>query len=102
VQDGRAIPVKFSLGGNQGLSIVASGYPASTVVSCTGAAGTDVLEVTLTAGSSSLQYEATVNPPVGQYIYVWKTEKSWASSCRRLDVKRVDGTTHSAFFSFKK
>jgi hypothetical protein len=102
VNAGRAIPVKFSLGGNQGLNILANGYPASTVVSCSWAASTDVLETTLTAGSSSLQYDGTVNPPVGQYIYVWKTEKSWANSCRRLDVKFVDGTTRAAYFTFKK
>ena len=32
VKAGQAIPVKFSLGGDWGLSIVASGYPASRQV----------------------------------------------------------------------
>src|SRR6185295_6038373 len=31
---GSAIPVKFSLGGNQGLNIFAAGYPASSPIDC--------------------------------------------------------------------
>jgi hypothetical protein len=49
-----------------------------------------------------LQCDGTVNPPIGQYIYVWKTDKAWASTCRQLDVKFVDGTMYSARFQFKK
>jgi hypothetical protein len=100
VNAGRAIPVKFDLSGDQGLSIFASGYPASTPVSCSGGSGTDVLEETLTAGNSSLTYSQ--GQPYGQYHYVWKTEKTWANTCRRLDLMFVDGTTRSAFFKFGK
>ena len=34
-----------------------------------------------------------------QDIYVWKTDKAWAGTCRQLDVKLNDGTTHSAKFN---
>jgi hypothetical protein len=54
------------------------------------------------AGNSSLNYDGTVNPPIGQYIYVWKTDKAWANTCRRLDVQLRDGTTHSAKFKFTR
>lgn len=37
----------------------------------------------------------------GQYKYVWKTDKSWAGTCRDLRVLLVDGTLHTARFSFK-
>ena len=102
VKAGQGIPLKFDLDGNQGLDILASGYPKSTVVSCSGAANEDILEESSTAGSSGLNYDGTVNPPVGQYVYVWKSDKSWAGTCRRLDLKLVDGTTHSANFAFKR
>ena len=82
VNSGRAIPVKFDLSGDQGLNIFAPGYPASTIVPCSGTAGTDELEETLTAGNSSLSYGE--GQPYGQYNYVWKTDKSWANTCRRL------------------
>ena len=51
----------------------------------------------MTAGSSSLQYDASAN----QYIYVWKSEKSWAGTCRQIQVKLSDGSVHTANFSFK-
>ena len=34
VKAGSSIPVKFSLSGNQGLGILAAGYPASQRVDC--------------------------------------------------------------------
>jgi hypothetical protein len=100
VKAGSAIPAKFSLSGNQGLAIMASGYPAFKVVTCgtVDDAGTDTIEETVTAGSSSLQYDATTD----QYIYVWKTDKSWAGTCRQLQVQLIDGTRHVANFKFTK
>jgi hypothetical protein len=98
VKAGSAIPVKFSLGGNQGLSIFTSGYPTSSVAPCGSPAGDDPIESTVTAGSSSLTYDAITN----QYVYVWKTDKAWASQCRQLRVKLADGTLHAANFKFTK
>jgi hypothetical protein len=96
VNAGRAIPVKFSLGGNQGLDIFVAGYPTSAQVTC-GSMAEDAIGETLTAGSSSLSYNASSD----QYTYVWKTEKSWAGTCRTLVVKLDDGTFHWANFKFK-
>ncbi|MCB0106192.1 MAG: PxKF domain-containing protein, partial [Caldilineaceae bacterium] len=98
VNAGQAIPVKFSLGGDYGLNIFASGYPASQVVSCGGGGGgsTSPIEETITAGASSLQYD----PSTQHYIYVWKTDKAWAGSCRQLIVRLIDGTEHIALFQF--
>jgi hypothetical protein len=98
VKAGSAIPVKFSLGGNQGLGILADGSPTSGPVSCAFTPFTDPIEETMTAGSSSLQYD----PATDQYIYVWKTNKLWAGTCRALAVKLIDGTTHYAYFKFNK
>jgi hypothetical protein len=47
---GSAIPVKFSLGGNQGLDIFQTGYPRVTTVSCSASAPEDVIESTVMAG----------------------------------------------------
>ena len=94
---GSAIPVKFSLSGNQGLSIFGSPFPTSKAVVCGSTADVDTIEVTVTAGGSSLNYDAVAD----QYIYVWKTEKGWAGTCRTLTVKLMDGTVHQANFKFK-
>jgi hypothetical protein len=94
---GSAIPVKFSLSGYQGPDIFATGYPKSSVITCDLAAPVDGIESTVTAGGSSLNYDATTD----QYIYVWKTNKAWAGSCRQLVVELIDGTSHVANFTFK-
>lgn len=96
VKAGSAIPVKFNLGGNQGLAIFATNSPASSPIACSATDG-DAVEETVTAGSSSLQYD----PGTGQYIYVWKTEKAWVGQCRVLQVKLRDGQVKSALFKFK-
>jgi uncharacterized delta-60 repeat protein len=97
VKAGQAIPVKFSLAGNRGLNIFAAGYPTSQQIACNTSAPLDDIEQTVTAGSSSLAYDATS----GQYTYVWKTDKAWAQTCRQLNLRMVDGSSHIAYFSLK-
>ena len=94
---GSAIPVKFSLGGNQGLDILAAGYPKSQTIPCDSTAPVDGIELTVAAGGSSLSYDSTS----GLYTYVWKTDKSWVGTCRQLVVTLKDGTAHRANFTFK-
>ncbi|WP_214108130.1 S8 family serine peptidase [Acrocarpospora catenulata] len=96
VKAGSAVPLKFGLGGDQGLSILAAGSPALRATSCDTSAPREVTEQTVTAGSSSLTYD----PSAMQYQYVWKTEKSLAKTCGRLEVTLIDGTTHTANFMF--
>ena len=99
VKAGSAVPIKFSLGGDQGLSIFAAGSPSSARLStCDGSDISNVTE-TVTAGGSSLQYDAVA----GQYIYVWKTDASWAGTCRQLTVALNDGRTVKVVkFNFTK
>ena len=95
---GSAIPVKFSLGGDQGLNVFQPGYPQVTTVSCSTSAPTDVIQTTVTAGSSSLQYDSTAN----QYSYVWKTSPNWAGTCVQFDLGLNDGSTHTFLAQLKK
>lgn len=97
VQAGRAIPVKFSLSGDKGLGIFAAGSPASGPYPCNSSDPATLLEEAVTAGGSSLSYDPTTD----QYIYVWKTEKAWAGTCRQLVVQLNDGSIHRANFQFK-
>ncbi|WP_405151282.1 S8 family serine peptidase [Sphaerisporangium sp. NBC_01403] len=96
VKAGSAVPIKFGLGGDQGLAIFAAGFPALRATACDTSAPREVAEQTVTAGSSSLTYD----PVAKQYQYVWKTEKSLAKTCGRLEVTLTDGTTHTANFMF--
>jgi hypothetical protein len=98
VKAGSAIPVKFSLGCNQGLNIFAAGFPQSGTMQCDSHDPIDDIEDTVNAGNSSLTYDPVAN----QYIYVWKTDKAWGGTCRQLTVKLADGTYHYAFFNFTR
>jgi hypothetical protein len=98
VKAGSAIPVKFGLGGNQGLSIFWTDYPKSQKVPCDSTAPMDGIEQMVTAGGSSLSYDASTD----KYTYVWKTDKAWAGQCRQLVIKLIDGTFHRANFKCTK
>jgi hypothetical protein len=95
VTAGGATPVKFSLGGDRGLSIFEAGYPRSEPVPCglTPAQGSG--SQTSPAGRSGLHFEQ------GQYVYVWATEKAWSGTCRQLQVRLIDGTEQTATFRFR-
>ena len=97
VNAGKAIPVKFSLSGNKGLNIFAPNSPTTVSINCDGTAPQSDIEETVNAGGSSLSYDAATD----QYIYVWKTDKSWANTCRQLIVRLADGTEYRANFRFK-
>jgi len=98
VKAGAAVPVKFSLHGNQGLGVLATGTPTSTSMTCDSHAATDALEETSGSGASGLAYDAAADT----YRLVWKTDKSWAGSCRRLNLRLADGTDHEVLFQFTK
>jgi hypothetical protein len=105
VKAGSAIPVKFSLFGNKGLSIFAplpepkvGFYPMATQVTCPKAMAMDAVEEIVAASNSGLTYDSSID----QYNYVWKTTSTMATKCYRLDVKFIDGETKSAYFNFTR
>jgi len=103
VKAGSAVPVKFSLGGDQGLDIFAkaadgSSYPKTAPIACNSTDSVDAIEETVSASTSALHYDASTN----HYVYNWKTEKAWAGTCLQLVLKFKDGTKHLANFRLTK
>jgi CSLREA domain-containing protein len=97
---GSTVPIKFTLGGNQGLNIFDPGPPQSPYsqpMSCDPSVPLNPTATTNTAGGSTLTYDSKTQT----YTYNWKTDPSWTGTCRLLTVKFRDGTTHIAFFKFK-
>jgi serine protease len=94
---GSAIPLKFSLAGNQRLDILAAGYPTAQQVECETLKSVGDPSATKPAGKSGLSYD----PVTGWYNYVWKTDKAWAGTCRVLAIRLIDGTQHLAYFKFQ-
>lgn len=96
IKAGQSVPIKFGLGGYRGMDIFAAGSPASGKVPCTGGQLDPVEEVD-TPGASGLTYDAGSDT----YHYVWKTQRSWAGTCRTLVVTLADGSSHHAQFRLK-
>jgi hypothetical protein len=88
---GGAVPFKFGLGGNFGLSIL-SGTPTSAPINCSTHATTGVA----VAASGSLTYDKSAS----RYTYTWQTVKSWVGTCRAFTLVLNDGTPHTALFKF--
>jgi hypothetical protein len=98
VKAGVSIPVKFSLHGDQGLNVLASGSPTSVAVSCDTHAPADVVEEVSSPGTSGLDYNAASDT----YRLIWRTDRMWAGTCRELSLRLIDGTEHLVLFRFTK
>ncbi len=96
VNAGQTVPVKFSVSGDQGLDVIASGFPRSAPIACGSPALVTGTVATVAAGRSGVSYD----PSTDTYTYAWKTEKAWAGTCRQLVVRLADGTFHHANFRF--
>ena len=94
---GSGIPVRFGLGGARGLNVFAPGYPRSQQVTCDSGSAVDGIEETTRTDAVPLTYSAGT----GLYQYTWKTERSWAGTCRELIARFRDGTEQRALFKFK-
>jgi predicted extracellular nuclease len=95
VKAGSSVPIKFRLGGDQGLDIFRDGSPTSTPVNCTTLAPTGPAAELQTNGG--LTYRSDIDT----YSLTWKTTKSW-TGCRLLTLELLDGTTQQALFRFAK
>lgn len=95
---GSGIPIKFSLQGDKGLFILAQDSPVLNKISCDPSIPVDAIEDLPTTSKSGLSYD----PVADQYIYVLKTEKAWAGTCRQLVVKLNDASEHIANFKLTK
>ena len=83
-----------------GLGAIVAGYPKVADASLDlSAMVTDAIE--LLASTSSVP-GLTYDSSAGQYVFVWKTDKSWAGTCKRVTFKLADGTFHYALFKFTK
>jgi hypothetical protein len=96
---GSTVPVKWTITNNAGVGVSdTSSFVELTSVkitlgSCTNSP-TDAIETYSTG--SGLVYNGN-----GQWQLNWKTQKSYAGTCRTMTVELKDGTLHTANFQFK-
>lgn len=89
---GQRVPVRLSLGGGRGLGALAAVRVAE--VEC--GAG----EEPATGAPARLDRRVTYRERTGVYRFGWRTERSWAGSCRQLLVKLDDDSVRRAEFRF--
>ncbi len=97
IKAGAAVPLKWRLTDANGVPVTNLASASVTVHGITCDAGTteDQLNETV-AGSSGLQ-----NLGDGYYQLNWKTPKSYAASCKRLQLDLGDGIDRTALFKFR-
>ena len=93
VRAASAVPVWFSLDGISDTSAIRA--VTSAAASCDGSGS--VSTGTPVAMNGGLRYDASSD----RFSFVWKTDKSWAGSCRLLEIGLNDGTTHTMMFDFR-
>ena len=97
VKGGQTVPVKFSLGGNQGLNVLQGPVKTAAII-CPNGAVLDAIETTVKSpGSSTFFYDPVSN----LYQINWKTQASWLNTCRRITVRLIDGAAHTADFNIR-
>jgi hypothetical protein len=94
---GSAVPMKWRLFKASGQEVT---DPASVTgirsyaINCTSRSRTDSSQETVALGKNVVTYDAQAK----QFIFNWKTQKTWVTSCRRLEVTFSGGLTKYADF----
>lgn len=94
---GRNLPLKWSLGGNQGMKVLVGGAPRSQRIDCATRAPLGPEQAVAPPGNNDLKYTKGTD----EYQFNWKTEKAWAGTCRQLILQLDDGNTHRALLQFR-
>ena len=97
---GQAIPIKFQVLDASNKPVLNLTAPPVTIVSVplscnTSEPSTDMTTASAT-GNSGFQ-----NLGGGNYQFNWSTSKSWAGTCRQIQVSLGSGNLHTANFKFK-
>ncbi|HYC32674.1 MAG TPA: PxKF domain-containing protein [Gemmatimonadales bacterium] len=94
---GRAIPLRFTLGGDKGMDLFLTGYPKFVTEDCEGGETEDVVETTVDA-PAGLTYDRGSD----RYLYVWKTSSQLAGRCGKLVLGLRDRSRWTASFRFTR
>jgi hypothetical protein len=94
---GKRVPIRFELGGNQGLEVIEDGWPQVAQVGCDFTAEPEAGEP---ARHPRWFRELVYRKSKKRYVMVWQTERRWAGTCRQFMLKLKDGTVRRADFRF--
>jgi YVTN family beta-propeller protein len=90
---GRDSFMRFTLGGNKGLAVIAAGYPTTQQVRCR-----TLVPTGRPAPAASDGF--TYTPLTRVYDYAWNTPAAFRGTCQKFTLTLTDGSTHTAYFAF--
>jgi hypothetical protein len=96
---GVPVPIRFGLGGNLGLDVIEKGWPQVAEVDCDFKEEPERGEP---AQHSRLVKGLIYFKRKQRYLFLWKTDRDWAGSCRQFILKLKDGTVKRADFKFRR
>ena len=97
VHAGDAIPIVFSLGGDQGLDVLAADSPSSVQTDC----GHPGAPTGGDPASSQSDRGLIFHSWTGHYVFMWQTRKAWAGTCRTFVLGLRDGSVARLTVSFR-
>jgi hypothetical protein len=96
VRAGAAVPVRFTVDGYRGTTVLKYGSPTSSPMSCQAVRSENIVDETEPANRAGLHLDGARS----KFKYIWKTSPSWAGTCRKLVLTLVDGSSYEALFRF--
>jgi YVTN family beta-propeller protein len=97
VKAGDVAPIVFSLGGDLGLDVLATGSPSSGQVDCERPGTPTTTEPALSMSGRGLLY----NPLTGHYVFLWQTKRAWKGTCRAFVLALNDGSVRQLTVNFR-
>jgi hypothetical protein len=97
VRAGDAIPIVFSLGGFQGNDVLAGGSPTSVRVDCDDPGEPTGGDPAASASSRGLFFNHWTN----RYVFLWRTSRAWAGTCRTFVLALRDGSVERLTVSLR-
>ncbi|MGZ6674600.1 MAG: PxKF domain-containing protein, partial [Solirubrobacteraceae bacterium] len=97
VHAGDAIPIVFSLGGDQGLDVLAADSPSSVQTDC----GHPGAPTGGDPASSQSDRGLIFHSWTGHYVFMWQTREAWAGTCRTFVLGLRDGSVARLTVSFR-
>jgi hypothetical protein len=94
---GVSVPIRFELGRGQGLDVVEEGWPQVAEVECGSRAEPSSGEP---ARHPRWFRDLVFRRRTARYVFLWRTERAWAGTCRQFMLRLKDGTVHRADFEF--
>ena len=94
---GLPVPIRFELDGDHGLDVVEEGWPRVAQIECgSGEEPADGEPARHPRWSKELAFRRRKE----RYLFMWRTQRDWAGTCRQFMLKLDDGTVKRADFEF--